>query len=301
VVVVEKQKIVRGFKGQAMTDNAKLIQGSPEWHEARIGKITGSRFKDVLSKGGGVTRAKYMRDLLLERKTGICVDGYYDKNMAKGQVVEPQARTYYEKVNNAGSDIYGSVKVEQVGFIDHPLEQYKGYVGISPDGLIGIDGGLEIKCPTVKVHLEYIAKNVMPSQYVAQVQGNMWITGRQWWDFESFCPEVKAEPFWCIRVNRDQAYINKLASAVDIFIQEMVEMQKNQVEVDPQLLIDVTEGGCSELEWQVKLQNEIRGKIRHGLSCAYMSGTPIDMLPANPTDELKRTINLWVDFIVTGE
>jgi len=279
-----------------MTDNSKLIQGSPEWHAARIGKITGSRFKDVLSKKDGVTRAKYMRELLLERKTGMSVGGYFDKNMANGQNVEPQARAYYEKVTGT--------KVEQVGFIDHPLEQYRGYVGVSPDGLIGDKGGLEIKCPTAKVHLEYIAKNVMPSQYVAQVQGNMWVTiGREWWDFESFCPEVKAEPYWCIRVPRDEAYIKKLAAAVDVFIQEMVEMQKNQTEVNPQLLIDVTEGGCSDLDWQIKLKDEIRGKVRHGVVCAYITaGKMIDRdgIPLSPTSNAYITdnINKWVDFII---
>ena len=276
-----------------MTDNSKLIQGSPEWHAARIGKITGSRFKDVLSKKDGVTRAKYMRELLLERKTGMSVGGYFDKNMANGQNVEPQARAYYEKITGT--------KVEQVGFIDHPLEQYRGYVGVSPDGLVGDKGGLEIKCPTAKVHLEYIAKNVMPSQYVAQVQGNMWVTiGREWWDFESFCPEVKAEPYWCIRVPRDEAYIKKLAAAVDVFIQEMVELQKTQVEVDPQLLIDVT-GGCSENDWQLKLQDEIRGKVRHGVVCAMIQASGLREGIPTPCEGFKKDINEWVDFIMTGK
>ena len=287
-----------------MTDNSKLIQGSPEWHAARTGKITGSRFKDVLSKKDGVTRAKYMRELLLERKTGIAVGGYFDKNMANGQNVEPQARAYYERMYD--------VKVETVGFIDHPLEQYRGYVGVSPDGKVDcprsmnfVNGVIEIKCPLPKNHLDYIAKNVMPSQYMAQVQGNMWVMGRRWCDFISFCPEVEKEPFWCIRVERDEAYSRKLAAAVDEFIQEMVEMQQNQVEVDPQLLIDVTEGGCSDLDWQIKLKDEIRGKVRMHVVCAYISaGKMIDRdgIPLNPksNEYITNNINAWVDFIITG-
>lgn len=275
-----------------MTDNSKLIQGSPEWHAARCGKITGSRFRDVLSKGGGVTRAKYLRELLLERKTGICVGGYFDKNMANGRNIEPQARMYYEKVTG--------FKVEQVGFIDHPLEQYRGYVGASPDGLIGDDGGLEIKCPLPETHLEYITKNVLPSIYRPQIQGNMWVTGRKWWDFESFDPRVPEQPYFCIRVQCDQPYINKLAAAVDEFIQEMVELQKSQVEVDPQLLIDVTKGYSNENDWQLKLNKEIRGKVRHGIVCSMLQSDSFNFSPQS--EKLtKEYINKIVDFIMTGE
>ena len=242
-----------------MTDNSKLIQGRPEWHAARIGKITGSRFKDVLSRRGA-TRANYMRELLLERKTGRAVQGFYNAEMEWGLQTEPQARAYYEKITRT--------KVEQVGFIDHPLEQYRGYVGVSPDGLLGSAGCIEIKCPNTSTHLEYIAKDVLPSKYVAQVQGVMWVTERRWCEFISFDPRVPENPYWHVYVMRDESYINKLAAAVDVFIQEMVEMQKNQTEVDPQLLIDVTEGGCSDLDWQLKMEQGIRGKCRTLFVCA---------------------------------
>ena len=277
-----------------MTDNSKLIQGSPEWHAARIGKITGSRFKDVLSTRGA-TRANYMRELLLERKTGRTAQGFSNAEMEWGIQTEPQARAYYEK--------WFGTKVEQAGFIDHPGTLYYGYVGVSPDGLVGHEGCIEIKCPNTDTHREYIAKNVLPSKYVPQVQGVMWVTGQQWCDFISFDPREPKSPFFCIRVQRDQPYINKLAVAVDLFIQEMVEMQKNQVEVDPQLLIDVTEGGCSDLEWQIKLKDEIRGKVRHGVVCAYISaGKMIDRdgIPLNPksNEYITNNINAWVDFIM---
>ena len=111
-------------------------QGSPEWHKARISKITGSRFKDVLSKGGGVTRSKYMQELIKERRTGKPAKGYFDDNMKDGQDREPAARLCYEKINK--------VEVEEVGFVEHTGVDYKDYVGVSPDGLIGEEGGLEI-------------------------------------------------------------------------------------------------------------------------------------------------------------
>ena len=270
-----------------MTENRDLIQGTPEWHAARIGKITGSRFKDVLSTRGN-TRANYMRELLLERKTGIAVQGYTSPEMEWGTQTEPQARAYYEKVTQT--------KVEQVGFIDHPLEQYRGYVGVSPDGLIG-SGCLEIKCPNTNTHLDYIAKDKLPTTYIPQVQGVMWVTGRLWCEFISFDPRVKEQPYWHVYVERDEAYIKNLAHAVDEFIQEMVEMQKNQVEVDPQLLIDVT-GGCNENDWQLKLQDEIRGKVRHGVSCSMLQA---DKELLEPTPQIKAIINAWVDFIMTGQ
>jgi len=272
-------------------DNTKLIQGSPEWHEARRGKITGSRFKDVMSTRGN-TRANYMRELLLERKTGIVAQGFSNADMEWGIQYESQARTYYEKLSN--------VTVEQVGFINHPLEQYRSYVGVSPDGLVDsrdnrdfVNGSIEIKCPNTNTHMEYIVKG-FPAKYRPQVQGILWVTGRDWCDFISFDPRVEKQPFWCIRVERDEAYIRKLATAVDEFIQEMVEMKKNQVEVDPQLLIDVTEGGCSEADWQVKLKDEIRGKVRMHVVCAILTTGEF-------ADLDKKFINAWVDFIMTGE
>jgi len=273
-----------------MTDNSKLIQGSPEWHDARRGKITGTGFSKVLSTRGN-TRADYMKKLLLERKTGITAQGFSNADMEWGIQTEPQARAYYEKMTGW--------EVEQVGFIDHPLEQYRGYVGVSPDGSVDLTQGcIEIKCPKTDTHLEYIAKNVLPSKYVAQVQGVMWVTGAGWCDFISFDPRVKEEPFLRIYVERDQAYINKLAAAVDVFIQEMVELQKTQTEVDPQLLIDVT-GGSNENDWQLKLAKEIRGKCLHGYALQQIGrGWTIQEIlrPSNKAD----LIELY-KFCMTGE
>jgi putative phage-type endonuclease len=273
-----------------MTDNSKLIQGGPEWFQARCGKITGSRFKDVLSTRGAA-RANYMRELLLERKTGKVTEGFVNEEMAWGIKTEPQARAYYEKLYE---QVNCFIKVETVGFIDHPLEQYNGYVGVSPDGLIGKDGCIEIKCPNTDTHREYFAKNVLPSTYKAQVQGAMWVTCRDWCDFISFDPRLPDQPFWSIRVKRDEIYIANLAVRVDEFIQEMVELQRTQVEVDPQLLIDVTEGYSNENDWQVKLKNEIQGKVRMHVVCAIIS-------TGEWKDLDKEFINKWVNFIVTGE
>ena len=161
-------------------------QGSPEWDKVRLGLVTASHFSDVLNKK--TSRRTYMYRLLGERLSGVPYEAYSNKVMERGIEVEAEARTYYEA-------LYGPV--EQVGFVQRNED-----VGCSPDGLIGNDGGLEIKCPFPATHARYIIENQLPSNYKPQVQGSMWVTGRQWWDFVSFDPRVKSRPLWKIRVYR---------------------------------------------------------------------------------------------------
>lgn len=261
-------------------DNTKLKQGSPEWLEVRRGKITGSRFKDVLSKGGGVTRSKYMQELIKERKTGKVAKGYFDDNMKDGQDREPAAKLHYEKINN--------VKIKEVGFIEHNGIDYKNYVGVSPDGLIGEDGGLEIKCPLLITHDDYMTKNVLPSTYKAQVQGNMWVTDRKWWDFVSYCEnEQNIEQYWSIRVCRDQKYINELAASISVFIDELVKLKEQS-----------NDSGYSEEEWLTEKDNRVRGMCRNGLVQIFRKKHGfIIPLPK----KVKKTINNDVNFIMTGK
>jgi len=184
-------------------------QGSEEWFAVKCGKISASHFKDVLCQGDEYE--KYMRRVLSERMSGETHPSSCNKAMKNGTKLEPQARACYERS-------FG--KVNQVGFVE-----MNEYVGCSPDGLIGDDGGLEIKCPYPSTHIDYILKNRMPSVYVPQVQGSLWVTGRKWWDFASFCPQIKDNPLWFIRVERDEKKINVLSIAVETFIQEMIEME----------------------------------------------------------------------------
>jgi len=277
-----------------------MKQRTQEWHEARRGKITGSRFKDVLSARGN-TRINYMRELLLERKTGIVSESYSNEAMEWGIATEPQARKYYEE--------YTGDKVTEVGFIQHPQELFHDWVGVSPDGLIEPSGGIEIKCPDTSTHLDYIAKNKLPSQYIAQVQGNIWVCGKEWWDFVSFDPRVEKEPFWMIKVNRDEEYIKKLAIAIDEFIQELVEMEKNSTTgIDPAILLEKT-GGCTAEEYQQRLdqaneqlQKIVEGKVRHGEVCKCMKPGIIHAdMSEDEKKKVKAMILYWQDFIITGE
>lgn len=181
-------------------------QLSEEWYQIRLGLVTASHFSDVLNKGSG--RKTYGMRLLAERMTGLPQNGYSNANMEWGIETEPAAREYYEALHK--------VEVEQVGFV-----KMDDNVGCSPDGLVGEDGTIEIKCPLPSTHLDYIIKNKLPSQYVPQVQGQLWVCGRQWCDFISFDPRVTDRPYWSIRVERDDAYIETLKQAVEQFVFEL--------------------------------------------------------------------------------
>lgn len=127
--------------------------------------------------------------------------------MKRGTQLEPEARSYYEM--DRGLD------VEQDGF----CMTDDGRFGCSPDGLVGIDGGLELKCPSPSTHVSYLLEGVLPSEYKAQVHGSMIVTGRAWWDFMSYCPGL---PPLLIRVGPDD-YTEKLRTALEAFWLRLIE------------------------------------------------------------------------------
>ena len=195
------------------------VQGSDEWFAARLGIVTASHFKDVLNSKTG--RGTYMWDKVTEEQQGRCKVTYQSKSMENGILYEQNARTFYE-------DKYETA-VEQVGFIR------MGQIGCSPDGLVGSDGIIEIKCSEGNSHYKLIAKNKdlaenqrrMPSTHIPQVQGNLWITDRQWCDFISYEPWGLKTPFYCIRVGRDNGYIdNILKPACEKFLQELNDINE---------------------------------------------------------------------------
>lgn len=190
-------------------------QGSPEWHQARCGVVTASNFSKVLAKGRGKepskVRATYMHELANEILTG-CADteGFSNAWMERGKEIEAEGRDFYRF--STGND------VQQVGFIF--LDESRR-VGCSPDSLVGDDGGLELKSPKLTTHLAYILDgNKTPSEYVAQVQGCMYVAKRDWWDFESFHPAAY-RPGHIVREEKDEAYQDKLKSALAEFIEEL--------------------------------------------------------------------------------
>ena len=189
-------------------------QGSGAWLAERAGHVTASRFKDVLAKiktGEAATRKAYKIQLVTERLTGLPVESFKNAAMEWGTAQEPVAREAYEARTG--------VLVDLADFLKHPAMKW---CGGSPDGLIGEDGGIEIKCPhNSTVHVETLMGG-MPSDHVAQVQGNLWITGRQWWDFVSFDPRMPERlQIYVQRIERDDKYIATLQAEVEAFLSEV--------------------------------------------------------------------------------
>ena len=182
-------------------------QGSPEWFACRLGIPTASRFKDVLARGQGLTRKKYLYTLAGEILTGERAESYANDHMERGKEMEAEAREMY--AFQTGRDPV------QVGFMR------RGDVGCSPDALIGDDGLLEIKTKLPALHLEVLERGTLPPEHVAQVQGQLLISGRAWCDFVSYWPKL---PLFVCRVERDDAYIATLAAEVEAFNQELRAM-----------------------------------------------------------------------------
>jgi putative phage-type endonuclease len=177
-----------------------IEQGSEEWHAMRLGWITASRFKDVIAGGQGKTRKAYMYQLAAEAITGEREESFSNQYMEWGTATEPQARSMYEFDSGNTVDKVTFVKLNKTNEI-----------GISPDGLIGEDGGIEIKCPKTTTQIETYLSGKMPTSHKAQVQGSLWVTGREWWDFVSFDPRIDgAAGFFLQRIYRDEDYIKEL-------------------------------------------------------------------------------------------
>jgi hypothetical protein len=190
---------------------------SPEHAQARCGCATSSEFSSVIAKGQGKTRAAYLRRVVAEMLTGKPSETYRNAHMDRGTEQEPFARMAYEAAT-------GNI-VEQVEFIRHPAGLP---IGCSPDGLIDTDGGIELKSVIPAVQVETILAGGYPSEHRAQVQGNLWITRRAWWDFGSYCEDMPtpALRLYVFRVQRDEDYIAMLEREVTAFIRE-AEQQRD--------------------------------------------------------------------------
>lgn len=180
-----------------------IEQGTPEWFTARAGIPTASRFSTVMAKGEGKTRAEYMRKLAGEIITGELAEGFTTPHMERGKLMEDEARETYAFIN--------SVEPYQVGFIR------SGDKGASPDSLIGTDGGLEIKTALPHIQIDRLERDRLPPEHKAQVQGNLWISEREWWDFVSYWPRL---PMLITRVYRDEPYIKTMSDEIDRFNDE---------------------------------------------------------------------------------
>lgn len=191
-----------------------LVQGSEEWRAARCGLVTASRVADVIAKtksGWGASRANYMAELIAERLTGCPAEKFTNAAMQWGTEKEPDARSAYEFLSNAD--------VVQIGFAQHPRIAMSG---ASPDGLIGDDGLVEIKCPQTATHIETLIGQAVPAKYVTQMNWQMACTGRKWCDYISFDPRMPPSmQLFVSRLSRDDAVIADLERTVIEFIAEL--------------------------------------------------------------------------------
>lgn len=191
-----------------------IVQGSAEWLQLRVGKVTASRVADVIARtktGWGAGRANYQAELIIERLTGCSTPGFTNAAMLWGTEQEPYARQAYSQAQ--GVDVF------ECAFVDHPEI---GMTGASPDGLVGDDGLLEVKCPQSATHLETLLTGDIPAKYVTQMMWQMACTGRQWCDFASFDPRMP-EPMrlFVKRVPRDPSMVLSLESDVTEFLREL--------------------------------------------------------------------------------
>jgi len=187
-------------------------QGSPEWLVERAGIPTSSSFDMIVTSQGQPSkqRQKYLYTLAAERITGAKLDHYQSMAMAKGIELEAEARAMYEFLTDS--------KVEQVG-VCFPDE--RRLYGASPDGLIGQNGALELKCPMPHTHVAYLLKNTLPAAYYPQIQGQLLVSQRKWVDFMSYCPGLKP---LLIRVKPDSNYLRILEEYLNAFCKELDEV-----------------------------------------------------------------------------
>jgi putative phage-type endonuclease len=193
-----------------------IEQGTPEWFAQRLGKVTASRVADIMAKtktGVSASRGNYLAQLVAERLTGQSADTFKSGAMQHGTETEPQARMVYEAET-------GQI-VTEVAMINHPTIEMSG---ASPDGFVGTDGLVEIKCPNTSTHIASLMADKAPSGYIPQMQWQMACTGRAWCDFVSFDPRMPEDMQLLIkRVPRDEALIAEYEAEVIKFLAEVQE------------------------------------------------------------------------------
>ena len=189
-------------------------QNSAEWLAARCGSLGASSIADMVAKtrtGWGASRFNLAARIVCERLTGTPQESYTNAAMQWGHDTEPQARAMYEFMRD--------VAVQQVGLVLHPSIS-KSHA--SPDGLVGDDGLIEIKCPNTATHIETLLSEDVEGKYVKQMQWQMACCGRAWCDFVSFDPRLPAEmQIFVQRVRRDDEFIAELEREARLFLAEI--------------------------------------------------------------------------------
>ena len=192
-----------------------MEQKTDEWFAARCGNVTASRLYDVMAKtksGYAAGRQNYMAELICQRLTGNVESGFSNAAMQRGTDLEPVAREMY-LLNQFDAE------VTEVGFILHP--EIEGF-GASPDGLVGDDGLIEIKCPNTWTHLETIKTGKPKRQYILQMHAQMMCTGRKWCDFVTYDDRLPPDlAYFQLRISRDDKLVSEIESELKLFLSEL--------------------------------------------------------------------------------
>ncbi|VTX84433.1 YqaJ viral recombinase family protein [uncultured Aggregatibacter sp.] len=184
-------------------------QGSEEWLAARLGIPTATGFENIVTATGkkSASYIKYMAELIEESILGGG-DTFKSGFMERGNQLEPQARAAYEFLT--GNDVI------QVGGVY--LNENRDVI-VSPDGLIPLlQKGLEIKCPKMSTHIRYLLEGGVPTEYVIQVQANLWVTGYETWDFVSYCPEYQKQTLYLFTVERNPLLMSAFDKLIPQFL-----------------------------------------------------------------------------------
>ncbi|MFA5401771.1 MAG: lambda exonuclease family protein [Dehalococcoidia bacterium] len=207
-----------------------MEQRTEEWFAQRLGKATASRIVDVVAKtksGYSTSRENYKVELALERITGSRAESYTNAAMDWGTEHEPEARAEYCQVKG--------VEVVEVGMVEHhsiPMS------GASPDGLVGEDGLLEIKCPNSATHIKTLRSQKPEAKYITQMMWQMACTGRKWCDFVSYDPRMpEGLTFFVTRIKRDEKIIKELEAEVSAFLAEVDGLVKELTEMQSMALV----------------------------------------------------------------
>ena len=186
-------------------------QRTDEWYAIRKGKMTASNAETIIANGKGLET--YIYNLMAEYYSSAEKENYINADMQRGIDLEPEARLEFE--------FYTDLDVQEVGFIE-----YNDFIGVSPDGLIGNDGLIEIKCPNDNIYFKLLLSNNIKPEYIAQMQMQMYVTDRQYCYFVSYNPNFE-KSLYIKKINRDEEMIEKLKKGLERGTQLIKEIKKN--------------------------------------------------------------------------
>ena len=186
-------------------------QRTDEWYAIRKGKMTASNAETIIANGKGLET--YIYNLMAEYYSSAEKENYINADMQRGIDLEPEARLEFE--------FYTDLDVQEVGFIE-----YNEFIGVSPDGLVGDDGLIEIKCPNDSIYFKLLLSNNIKPEYIAQMQMQMYVTNRQYCYFVSYNPNFE-KSLYIKKINRDEEMIEKLKKGLERGTELIKEIKKN--------------------------------------------------------------------------